>query len=64
MLNVTIPANTTATVYVPAGDIESVTESGQPAAKAETVSFLRMEDGKAVFAVGSGDYRFVSKLPD
>ncbi|MFH1717237.1 MAG: family 78 glycoside hydrolase catalytic domain, partial [Planctomycetota bacterium] len=30
-LNVTIPANTTATVYVPAGSLDSVTESGRPA---------------------------------
>jgi len=63
-LNVTIPANTTATVYVPAGDVESVTEGGKPAAKAGDVSLLRMEDDSAVFAVGSGHYRFVSKLPD
>jgi len=63
-LNVTIPANTTATIYVPAGDIESVTEGGQPATKAKAVRFLRMKDGKAVFAIGSGNYRFVSRLPD
>ncbi|MFH1882726.1 MAG: alpha-L-rhamnosidase C-terminal domain-containing protein [Planctomycetota bacterium] len=63
-LNVTIPANTTATVYVPAGDIESVTEGGRPAAKAGAVSLLRMENDRGVFAVGSGQYRFVSKLPD
>ncbi|MBW7988430.1 MAG: Bacterial alpha-L-rhamnosidase [Planctomycetes bacterium] len=63
-LNVTIPANTTATVYVPAGDIESVTEGGKPVAKAGSVSLLRMENDSAVFAVGSGHYRFVSKLPD
>jgi len=62
-LNVTIPANTTATVYVPASDIESVTEGGKPAANAEAVSFFRIEDGRAVFAVGSGNYRFVSKIP-
>jgi len=63
-LNVTIPANTTATVFVPAGDIESITEGGRPAAKAEAVSLLRREKDRAVFAVGSGQYRFVSKLPD
>ncbi|MCP4261353.1 MAG: family 78 glycoside hydrolase catalytic domain [Planctomycetes bacterium] len=63
-LNVTIPTNTTATVYVPARDIESVIEGGKPAVKAKAVSLLRIEDGNAVFAVGSGNYRFVSKLPD
>jgi alpha-L-rhamnosidase len=62
-LNVTIPANTTATVYVPAGSTDSVTESGQPATMSKAVQFLRMEQGNAVFAVGSGQYKFVSKLP-
>jgi alpha-L-rhamnosidase len=61
-LNVVVPVNTTATVYVPAKNVESVTESGHPASQAKCVQFLRMEDGKAVFAVGSGNYRFMSKL--
>ncbi|MEK7995281.1 MAG: alpha-L-rhamnosidase C-terminal domain-containing protein, partial [Planctomycetota bacterium] len=62
-LNVTIPANTTATVYVPSAGAESVTESGRPAGSAEGVGFLRMEGNEAVFAVASGDYRFASKIP-
>ncbi len=63
ILNITIPANTTATVYVPAKSAESVTEGRRPIDKAEQMKFLRMEDGCAVFAVGSGNYRFVSRLP-
>jgi alpha-L-rhamnosidase len=58
-LEVTIPANATATVYVPAAEADSVTESGKPAAKAEGVQFLRAEQGEAVFEVGSGSYTFV-----
>ena len=61
-LQVTIPANTTATVYVPTADARSVTESGAPAATAAGVKFLRMEGGAAVFEVASGDYHFVSAL--
>ena len=79
-MDVTIPANTTATVYVPvaaklgedgpAKDAEGVTESGpstefragKPAAKAEGVKFLRIENNAAVYAVGSGTYRFQSAL--
>ena len=57
----TIPANTTATVYVPAERAEAVTEGGAPAESAEGVRFLRMEAGSAVFAVGSGSYRFVAR---
>ena len=60
-LNVTIPANTKATVYVPAKDAESVTESGRPAAGSEGVKFLQMEAGRAVYEVGSGNYVFVSE---
>ena len=62
-LNVTIPANTTATVYIPAKDAGSVTEGGKSAEEAESVRFLRMEDGSVVFAVGSGQYQFISKMP-
>ena len=45
-LDVTIPANTTATVRVPARDAGSVTESGKPATKAEGVKFLRRKTAR------------------
>ena len=61
-LNVTIPANTVATVYVPAKDEASVTESGQPLAGATDVKFVRMEGDLAVCEIGSGKYQFVSVL--
>ena len=61
-MEVTIPANTTATVHVPAKNADDVTESGKPAAKAECVTFLRREGAAAVFTVGSGQYRFQSKM--
>ncbi len=61
MMDVTIPANATATVYVPAKDAAGVSESGKLAAKADGVKFLRMENGAAVFAVGSGCYQFRSQ---
>ena len=63
-MEVTIPPNTTATVHIPAKDAASVTESGKPADKAEGVKFLRMENNAAVYAVGSGVYRFQSKMPE
>lgn len=61
-LDVTVPANTTATVRIPARDASAVTEGGKPAARAEGVKFLRQEDGKALFEVGSGTYRFASEI--
>jgi len=57
-LNVEIPANTTATVYLPASSADQITVGGKPLAKAEGVKFLRLEGGRAVLAVASGQYRF------
>ena len=62
-MDVTIPPNTTATVYVQSKDAASVTESGKPIDKAEGVKFRRMENGCAVFEIGSGHYSFDSQLP-
>jgi alpha-L-rhamnosidase len=61
-LNVTIPANTAATVYVPTTDPKSVTEGGKPVGQARGVEFLRVEECNAVFTVESGRYVFTSKL--
>jgi len=63
-LDVTIPANTSATVYLPVGASKTagqVTESGQPLAQAEGVKWLRNEGGCAVLAVESGSYQFAVK---
>lgn len=60
-LKITIPANTTATVYLPAKGIESVTESGEPVDKVKGIKFLRQENSRMVFQIGSGNYLFVSR---
>ena len=61
--NVTIPANTTAMVYIPADSAKNITESGKPAVKAEGVRFQQIKQGTALFIVGSGQYQFVSQMP-
>ena len=61
-LNVTIPANTTATVFIPAASAETVTEGGKPAAQSGGVKFLRMENDRAVFEIESGAYTFGSRF--
>ena len=58
LLNVSIPANTSATVWIPAADVGRVTESGQPARQTAGATFLRMQEGAAVFEVRSGTYHF------
>jgi alpha-L-rhamnosidase len=60
---ITVPPNTTATVYLPTTDAARVTEGGQPINKVKSVTFLRQEAGAAVYTVGAGTYRFRSALP-
>ena len=58
---ITVPSNSTATVYVPASRVEGVTESRRTANRDEGIKFLRMEAGAAVFEVQSGSYHFRSE---
>jgi alpha-L-rhamnosidase len=77
-LTVTIPANTTATVYIPVADNSAVTTSlsdtataagtatavaDESAAFAENVRSLGRAGGEAIFEVQSGTYNFGSGLP-
>ena len=59
-LQITIPANTTATVYLPAKNIKSIAENGRDPTKIAGVKSARMEAGRAVLEIGSGGYHFVS----
>ena len=60
-LSVTIPPNTTATVFVPAISATNITESGKSFQLSKGVKFLREENNYAVFAVESGTFSFESK---
>ena len=64
LLDVAIPANTTAMVYIPTAEngtpSSKVTESGRPLDKAEGVKFLRAEGGCVVVAIESGSYHFAA----
>jgi alpha-L-rhamnosidase len=61
-LEVTVPANTTATVWVPAKDAAAVRESGRKVADVKGARFVRSDGGRAVFEVDSGTYMFRSSL--
>ena len=56
--NVTVPVNATATLFVPAQLPDSLSESGRPALRAPGVKLTRMDSGRAVLEVGSGNYAF------
>jgi alpha-L-rhamnosidase len=59
-LSVTIPANTTGTVYVPGAKGEEIMEGGKPVAEATGVEFLRWEDGAGLYRVRAGEYAFTA----
>lgn len=56
-----VPANTTATLYLPATNARNVTEGGQRAAKAAGVKFVRQEKDKAVYELAAGSYVFATR---
>jgi alpha-L-rhamnosidase len=58
LFNVTIPANTTAQVVLPAESVAAITESGHPLAQVGGVQVLRVEGPNVVLSVGSGHYAF------
>ena len=62
MLDITIPANTTAMVYVPTKKIKTTDEVEKMYSDKKFVKFLRTEEGFTVFEVGSGNYSFTSKI--
>lgn len=61
-LNITVPPNSVAEVFLPTSKVAQVTESGKPVAIAGSVKFLCSENGKVVYEVGSGDYRFECRM--
>ena len=60
LLNVLIPTNTTATVYVPATKAANVTVDGKPLDKVKGIRLLKQEDSRVLLAVESGRYQIQS----
>ena len=60
-LTVSIPANTSATVFLLAQDSESVTENGQSIKNNKDIKYLKAEGSNVLYKIGSGTYHFVSK---
>ncbi len=60
-LDTTIPANTTATVILPATSADQITEGGKPLADIKGLKVLDAKDGSVSLSVGSGTYNFVQQ---
>lgn len=60
--NISIPANSSARVYIPAKSLNDVLESGQVLSKIEGVRSMKWENGFAILEIGSGQYKFSSQI--
>jgi alpha-L-rhamnosidase len=59
-LDVEIPANTTADIYVPAANADAISESGKSLSSVKEIQVGGSGDGYVKVTVGSGKYRFVT----
>ncbi len=58
VVNITIPPNTSAKVYIPLEEGMEIWENGQPPEEKEGIKFLGKENGKVVYEVEAGEYFF------
>ena len=59
---VTVPPNTTATVFIPTNDKASLKEGTHSINEEYGIKFIRMENAAAVYEIGSGSYEFSSSF--
>ncbi len=59
VMDVTVPVNTTATVYLPAISANKITESGNPLLSVKEISITGTEKDYVVVKIGSGSYSFI-----
>ncbi len=58
LVRIKIPANTVATIKLPAREVSGVTEGGRSLSMNTSLSEARIENGKVTIEAGSGDYLF------
>jgi alpha-L-rhamnosidase len=61
-LEITVPCNTTATVYIPSENPDKVIENRMPVSKIQGIRVLGQENGRTVLRVGSGNYHFTTVI--
>lgn len=57
-LNVTIPANSTATIVLPKAQVAAIKESGKALSKLLPPEYIKQEQDNVSFTLGSGNYTF------
>lgn len=59
--HVTVPPNSSALVYMPAKNMDALTETRKKISAIKDIKAIKMENGRAVLSIGSGDYDFEVK---
>jgi alpha-L-rhamnosidase len=62
LLNAAVPPNTTATILL-LRQADPILESGKTVSRAQGVKLLKLENGRAVIEVASGQYKFICTSP-
>ncbi len=60
-LELKIPVNTSAEVYIPVEESQVITENNVPVNQVKDIKFLRNENGNSVYKTGSGTFSFKVK---
>ena len=58
----TVPANTSATLYLPSKDDHSILENGKVLKDSDGIKFVKYENGKIIYELKSGKYEFEVNL--
>ncbi|MDE3184406.1 MAG: family 78 glycoside hydrolase catalytic domain [Bacteroidota bacterium] len=59
LMDVDIPANTKATIYLPAANADNVQESGKKLSEVKGIKINKAKDGYVEVETGSGEYHFI-----
>ena len=63
MLDVEIPANTTAKIYIPSSGADAITENNKPVASQKEIKIIGKQGEYVVVETGSGKYSFSTATP-
>jgi alpha-L-rhamnosidase len=59
VFTVQVPVNTTATLYLPTPPNKTILESNTPLAMHKEIKSMGYDNGRAIFKIGSGKYKFI-----
>ncbi len=61
VMDVEVPVNTNATLFVPAKSADDITENGTPITQSKDIKLLETKEGFVKLSLGSGKYQFAVK---